>query len=287
MNDLTVITVATHDKGYLPVLKSQLKQNGINFKIIGYGDKWKGWKWRTDQILKYLKTHNPTDVIMVIDGYDVIVPGNKGQIMKKYRSFNTDVVFGIEMTDSLEPSYGIDYIYFPIIKSSFDINSQYMMNGGSFMGTAKSLIKIYERIKKYYKNTDTTDDQLALNNISLKDIQYKLDTDAKIFWIWAPTELYDIFHLLQYHYLPKNKNGIKIENNRVKFSNGIRPEVVHGVGQRDMTDLLDPKMNFKHPEWELTQGDLTYITSFMNILSLIILCVIIYYAYNYLYSDSD
>jgi hypothetical protein len=162
-----------HNDGYLPVIKKQLDHNHIDYKIIGYREKWKGWLWRTSLILECLRTnHQPDDLIVLFDGFDTIFTGKKEQLLSKYHSFNTDVVFGIEMNDSHQSSCAIKYLYFPIIRKLFGSNDKYMLNGCSFMGSAQSLIKIYERIQNYCRETGATDDQYALNNISLQGIDY-------------------------------------------------------------------------------------------------------------------
>ncbi len=80
MSKLTIVTVATQNEGYLPVLKHQLKKININYKILGYGQKWNGWMWRTILLIDYLKTHKPDDIIMIVDGYDVLLVGNEKDI---------------------------------------------------------------------------------------------------------------------------------------------------------------------------------------------------------------
>ncbi len=268
MSKLHIITVATHDDGYFPVLVKQMKDAHIHYHILGYGQKWKGWTWRTQLILNYLKNHNPDDIVMVIDGYDVLVVGNEKDIIRKYNEFNTDIVFGIHLSLSQDFSIFVKYITHPIIRSYFKTNNEHMMNGGSFMGKAKTLIIIYEKMIKYCMETGTTDDQIALNNISLNGINYKLDVYSKIFWMWDIDSVYEIMYTVITKNQSSELNTVKKHDRRAIFRNGIQPEIIHGMGHRDMSMFVDPLLKFQHKKRPYAQDDMDYLIN-------IIRCVII------------
>jgi hypothetical protein len=286
-NKLTVLTVATGDEGYLSILKKQFQDDNVNYKIIGYGEKWGGWTWRTDKILEYIrKNHHPDDIIMVVDGYDVLYVGNEKDIMKKYRSFNTDLVFGVELNDSVDYSYISKYVSFPIEKIYFDTDTEYIKNGGSFIGTAGALVKIYERMKAYSKKTGQSDDQLALNNISLKGISYKIDKKGEIFWIWHGNGAIEFTYMLLFNHFPDYIWDLKIDNGRPIFKNGVKPEIVHGVGQRNMTMLLDKDTTFEHKYRDLAQADLYYTMLIIKTLCVILFLIVVYLVYAHYYKDT-
>jgi hypothetical protein len=285
---LTILTVATDNDGYLPILKDQMDKDNVNYKIIGYGEKWGGWTWRTDKILKYInESHQPEDIIMVIDGYDVLYVGDEDNIMKKYRSFNTDVVFGVELNDSVEYSYVSHYIAFPIEKKYFATNNKYVKNGGSYIGTAKSLIKLYQLMKEYSIKTGITDDQYALNNISLEGISHKIDNEGQIFWIWHPYGTMEFINMMLYNHYPGIAPGIVMKNGRPIFSNGIQPEIIHGVGQRDMTIFLDHNLKFEHKYRPFAQQDIYYTMLFIKVSIVILILVLIYFAYSWYINDKN
>jgi hypothetical protein len=283
MSKLTIVTVATHNEGYLPVLEHQLKKTNINYKILGYGQKWNGWMWRTTLLIDYLKTHKPDDVVMVIDGYDVLLVGNEKDIMDKYKSFKTDIVFGVHFTKSQQYSAIVRYITHPIGKSYFNTTDEHMKNGGSFMGKAKSLINMYERIIEYSKKTGITDDQTALNNIFLNDIDHKLDVCSEIFWIWDADSVYDCLYYCIYNKLPGISCSYRIRNMRPVFCNGIQPEIIHGCAHRDMMTFVDPKLNFTIKSRDLVHSDvndsiLRRYGLIIFIIILMIMCIVSYYA---------
>lgn len=283
--NLTIITVATDEEGYLPVLRKQLEDRDIPFEIIGLGEKWGGWKWRTDQIIDYLKNnHNKDDIVMIVDGYDILIPGTKQDIMTKYKKFKTDVVFGVEPCDSQNISKAIQKVYLSALKKFFG-SGKYIKNGGSFMGRTESIIKIYERIKKYYDEQDTTDDQIALNGISLKGIDHKMDKKGEIFWIWGLATTYDIYHQLRYYYAPANDYGIEIKDKRPILMNDVTPEVVHGVANRDMSDLVDD--DFEYPVHDPTLPNVYYASIVIKVVLMITVLLLIYLAYGYIGRDKE
>ena len=276
---LTVLTVATGNDGYLPILKDQLEKGGVNYKIIGYGEKWGGWTWRTNKMMKYIRdNHDPDDVIMVVDGYDILFVGDEQSVMKKYRSFDTEVVFGVGLNDSIDYSYLAHYVTFPIERSYFKAEDRYMKNGGSYMGTARSLLKLYRRLKKFCKKTGNKDDQLALNNMSLNGIPHKLDTKGEIFWIWHPNGPSEFMSMLINGQYPGIVEGFEMKDERPEFPNGVKPEVIHGIGHRDMSVVIGTDFKCRHRA--IVQGDLYYTLYLVKAL-IIILPLLLFYLFYY------
>ena len=76
MANLYIVTVATESKFYFPYLIKSCKNNGVQLKILAYGEKWKGFNWRFKLVLDYLKSLNGNDIVCFVDGYDVICTRN-------------------------------------------------------------------------------------------------------------------------------------------------------------------------------------------------------------------
>jgi len=272
MSNLIIITVATKSDGYLPALKHHLVKNKIKHQILGYGQKWGGWIWRINIIMDYLRKCQPNDIVMIIDGYDIIVKGTEDSILRKYREFNTDIVFGVHYSDITDYSFVHKTINIAAIKQYFKTNNKYVMNGGSFMGSVEGIYEIYRRILMYNKKTGIKDDQIALNNISLKGLNYELDTMSKIFWIWDTNTVYEIMYDLIYKEYPPYKGSFVLKNRTPEFSNGESPEVIHGVGHRNMSMFVDTDIRIKHKPRVYVQND---IESSRNIGSIIAISILI------------
>ncbi len=246
MTELTVITVATQNDGYMPILKKQLENSKIKYDILGFGEKWKGWLWRTQLILNYLKKCKPDQIVMFVDGYDIVIVGIEQDILKKFKEFDTDIVIGVHLSGSQEYDVLFKFLYALTTKYYFSCNGDYILNAGCIMGKAKNMIDLYQRILDYSKKHDVTDDQRILNNICLKNLNFKLDIHSMIFWIWDPVSMYEFFYDIFYNHLPFYEKSIKKcvskshTRSRPIFRNGIMPEVIHGIGHRDMEKIIDP-----------------------------------------------
>ena len=80
---MIIITYATHIDGYLPILISECKNLNLNLKIIGLDKKWEGFFQRTLDYYEFLKTLNPDEICVFIDGFDTIVLENEKQKINK------------------------------------------------------------------------------------------------------------------------------------------------------------------------------------------------------------
>lgn len=78
--------------------------------------------------------------------------------------------------------------------------------------------------------------------------------------------------MLIYGYYPPNLNSTNIQNFRYVFSNNVKPEIIHSIGNRDMTQFLHPSYNFKHSYKKYSQKNLNYVVMCTRIL--IIVCII-------------
>ena len=71
-----LITVATHYDGYLKWLEAGCKRYNVNLIKLGWGQEWKGFVWKFELLLNYLTdiiAQNPYELIIFIDGYDVLL----------------------------------------------------------------------------------------------------------------------------------------------------------------------------------------------------------------------
>jgi general stress protein 26 len=288
---MKILTLATKTKGYLSVLKMLCKKNNHELIVIQYGNKWKGFAWRIKNTLKKIKNikdTNPNEIIMLIDAYDVLVLSNHEEIINKFYQFNCNVVFSSSSKNSGQPNLSLMYKYILHKRNKiyFKASSDHILNAGSIIGYSKDLYLIWSRMYKRYFQTFDNDDQVLLNNINLKDINYKVDIHSNIFWIWEITTLYELIYLVIYGYLPEYKKNIKYVDGRIYF-NQVKPSVIHGIGNRNMDELCK---NNKIPtsiisflfKKNTTQYDLKVLLNFLKIIFLLFLLLILYYIINYL-----
>lgn len=283
---LKIATVATHNDGYLPALKSICNKKKCHLDIIGFGQKWKGWAWRTEQIIEYLKKCHILDIVMLIDGFDVLVLASPDEIIQKFRKMNCNVLFSCSHMSRGQPdnnSFTYSNISFPSVKKYFQSNKNYILNAGTIMGYSKHLLQLYFQLQTQQNLTKIMDDQILLNRMNLSFLKYNIDFDSNIFWIWEIDQIKDYGYMLL-----KNEtyshDRIKYKKGRIMFNNGNTPCVVHGINNRNMDEICKSNnvflLNYKPKD--IQQKDLK--TFIQNTRYVICSLPVMFLAYKYLNS---
>ena len=162
-------------------------QKGQLLQVLGMGEPWKGGEGMANNpggghkinlLKKEIENHKEKDdlIIMFTDSYDVILLGEPGEILEKFKNFGAKVVFGAEgfcwPDASLETSY-------PVLAET---EGKRFLNSGGFIGYAKDIYAIVNHLEVQ----DSDDDQLYYTKIFLdEDFQakhkIKLDHKSEIF----------------------------------------------------------------------------------------------------------
>lgn len=245
---LYIVTVATENKFYMPYLIESVKRNNGELKILGYGQKWRGFNWRNYLVKEFLDTTNPDDIVCVIDGYDILCLRNLNELTNKFVEISNrekcKIIVGLEQDVVKQFRFWA--------RSKFGYCKNNSVNAGTYIGYSKNLIEIIKKIISINPN-DNADDQYLLTkycNIYNDDVyldmenelfltliktteQIKVNEDVKIidneliynnnkpFFIHTPsTFLDDIIIYLNYNYDYNNKPFEKflIEYNSKKFN---------------------------------------------------------------------
>lgn len=280
---MKIVTVSTKSDGYFPVLKKICKKNNHELVVLGYGEKWKGWVWRSKMFINYVSKCDPDEIIMIVDAYDVMVLASHKEIMKKYKKFKCDILFSASCVDSGQPNISWLYrnVIFNQVKNYFDVPDykSYILNAGTFMGKASKIHELYNRLYKRYVKTLVLDDQTNLNNIRLTGLNYKIDKDSEIFWIWERTSFKELIYFWIYNELYEKTHIYN--KGRVQFNN-IQPCVVHGIGNRVMDKLcFQVKIPYKTilnlNKKSIAQNDIKIFMVMGKLIIIILLLVIIKY----------
>lgn len=121
-----------------PLIKSAA-MNQIELQYVGLGVK----KWRNYDKLKYLnqilKAIPPDEVVCVVDAFDVFFQDNEQVILRKFESFDSDVVF------SAERGYSQQYRKYQNYYDKVSPEGPYKyLNSGTVIGKAWALSKLYK-----------------------------------------------------------------------------------------------------------------------------------------------
>ena len=180
-----IVTVANKSDGYYEILKKSCIRNGCELTTLGFGEKWGGFVWRLELIQEYLKSVNPYDIIIIIDGFDVIMTEHIDVFIDKYNKIDKSIVIGISNLNALSR-----YMCKRVFKSIKYNQKQYFLCAGMYVGYAIDLATMYNLINQYLGFKNYNDDQVLLckflnstNPIIQDFIKSKiiLDTEVTLF----------------------------------------------------------------------------------------------------------
>ncbi len=176
-----VVTVSNKSGGYYDILKESCIKHGCELTTLGYGEKWGGFVWRFKKIQEYLNTVNPDDIIIIVDGFDVVMTENIETVMKKYRTFGKNIVIGV--TYDCDLAVFMSKRFFGLVKYN---DQEYVINAGLYIGKCEKLLEMYKLIDDKYGFDNYKDDQLLMtkfmkDHVEFMDENIALDTKSTMF----------------------------------------------------------------------------------------------------------
>ena len=272
-----LITVVTHDSGYLKWLEESCKRYNVNLIKLGWGQKWQGFAWRFTLMINYLKSIDKDELVIFIDAYDVLLLRPLDDIEETFNSIikisNKKIIISCENNNNaLLKLFG---------NMQFGQCKSLGINAGTYMGRAKDLLDIYNKLTQdvNFKNND--DDQVLFTTMcnNNNDLFY-IDSDHNIFLIAA-----GLFSKKM------SFDGINIDKNKKLTFNNSTPYFIHAPGNTLMDDLI------KKLGYNITNDDINnnYYNSlsekikkfkyYNNKFSIIIILIIIFLIYWIFYKN--
>jgi len=274
MSKLYIITVVTESKYYFPYLKESCKLNGVELVVLGYGEKWKGFNWRSKLIINFISKLNKDDIVCVIDGYDVLCTRNLLELPNifKFIQKKTECKM-IVGHDKILKNFTSIYV-----KNFFGTCKNISINIGTYIGYSSDVIDILNKIQ-IMNSKDNADDQVLITkycNIYPNDIY--IDTHNEIFLtIDSP--------------LNKITDFINIDKNIISYNESI-PFFIHGPGSTYLDELIiklygiNPNLNndFKLKFINFIIDNIkVYVIYYIKILFILfIILILIYFVIKYL-----
>lgn len=128
--------------------------------MLGYKEKWQGWKWRIEKYVEALKKCHDKELVIFMDAYDVIAATDKSptDFESAFYSFKRKIVVGCEWYCGNSKNCGNVEAWWKnhkIKKPPFRKH----VNAGGVAGYAKYLLKMYSWIL----NENFEDDQLGVS----------------------------------------------------------------------------------------------------------------------------
>jgi hypothetical protein len=229
---MKIITVATESNGYFYSLQESATKFNYELIVLGYGEKWKGFGWRVNLIIDYIKTLPKNEIILMVDAYDVIILRDSNELKEEFIKLNVKFLCGaFRKLDGLlglcqEIEFG---------KTKNNIPPPYNnLCAGTWISTVEYAISIYDNL--YIENNK--DDQVLLNQIYDNDNNLITpDYNFNIFCTVFPTLLTRQI---------RSDDQILITNKKLYCGvTKTYPFIIHGVGNTDLTNILN-KLDFNN-----------------------------------------
>jgi len=211
-----LITVSTKKHSNLKRWKESAETHRLNPIILGLHEKKQyndpiigsakfGMKLR--YLIKFLQKKESDDIILFTDAWDVIIIRDCSEILKTYKSFKKDIVFGGEKGFCLPDFW--NYFQYDFTKPFPFLNSGVMIGKA---GTIKNLLEKYTE----KDIEDSVDDQVLWRKIYLENKdKIAIDFTAKLILNTSLT----------------SKNDYIFKNNIFKYKEtNTNPSIIHAQG---------------------------------------------------------
>lgn len=239
---MKVVTLATHDSGYLQALKESCDRYGYDLKVLGWGEKWEGFVMRANLYKEYLKEIPPDEYVVCCDAYDVLALRPAEELLQEIKG-SDKVICAFDEHSSIT-----DFIYG---KPPYEFDGKkYYANAGMLIGKCEKIIQIYEIMCKDEKCTKKNiEDQALFNGL--------LQVHNELVVIDVNNELiYNLKYPRDKSYLKQMIDGAIFNKRFVlddthdffnindgSLKNGNRPFFIHANGNSDIDSLCE-KMGY-------------------------------------------
>ncbi len=169
---LHICTMATQETKGLCYLRKSCERYDLHLDVLGLGQPWIGFGQRLHYYEDYAKTLPETDILLFVDGYDVIFQADEKTILETFYAMNHPFVISVERDcwphKDMAPLFPKD--------TSFRY-----INGGSYIGYAGNVVEILKGLRPYDLYCD--DQGVLMLDWVKHPQQYCLDTYCQLFLV--------------------------------------------------------------------------------------------------------
>lgn len=206
-----VCTVATSRQPGLVSLERSCHKFGLDLTIFGTQMSWRGLGWRQRVLYWNLwRRCLAYDYVLFVDGYDCIVASPLEEIMQKYFTMKTPLLFGAEVL-----SHPLPAERYPASGVTHRYN---YLNAGGFIGEMGYVLRLMTRLGIFRLPNDYYDQQRYAEAFVSGRTRITLDHDGEIFQclFFASDDL--------------EVRGERLANRRTSST----PCIIHGNGGTDL-----------------------------------------------------
>jgi len=154
----------------IDVFRESCKTCGYTLRLLAMGEKWQGFAWRWEVLLRALKDLSADCVVLVTDAFDSCVVADSVELLRRFKEFESPIVFSCEPSRTNFMPWAAYYRW-----RVFGVDP--IVNGGTYMGYAGDLREFIARLKY---NPDT-DDQRLLTSLH-RYIRMTVDVESRLFY---------------------------------------------------------------------------------------------------------
>jgi len=163
MPKLLLLTVNTGDS---TVWDTTAGFNGFdNRRILGAGQQWGGWGWRTSLYIDGIMGAPDADLVVLTDGGDVFFVGPEAELIDKFVRLNHSIVLGAELgccTGRFQNGTAhTEAVHF--FTSRTPVHIHRFLNGGFVMGRRDDVLQLLMNNRGYDDDQEGYIDQLMKN----------------------------------------------------------------------------------------------------------------------------
>lgn len=176
---MKLVTVATRSEDYFPVLQDGAARLGYDLVVLGWGQRWRGFAWRWSLLKAYLTTVPPDEVVVWCDAYDVFPVATPETVETRFRAFRKPMVMSVEASD-----VPVAEIYIRRRMFGKSCRPGVFINGGLYMGYARTLAAMIGVLETQVGVRDSDDDQRLLNRLCRTQFMRHVafDLESRIFF---------------------------------------------------------------------------------------------------------
>ncbi len=169
---LHVCTVATQETKGLRYLRKSCERYNLPLVVLGMGQPFPGRAYKLYAYEEYAKNLPPTDIVLCVDGYDVIFQADEKTILETFYAMNHPFVISVERN------------CFPFVEMARyfpkDTSFRYL-NAGSYIGYAGKVAEVLRSLRPY--DLKANDQGVLMMDFFMQPQKYCLDTYCQLFLV--------------------------------------------------------------------------------------------------------
>ncbi|CAM9228621.1 unnamed protein product [Phaeothamnion confervicola] len=139
VGDILLLTVASHSKPQLELLRRSAVAVGIGLRVEGLGDPWRGLGSKVAYMRDALEGADNNTLVLFLDAFDTLFLPAATALVQRFLWIGADLVFGAELACS--PDDSLRLLYPPHL-----VAAKAFLNSGTYVGRASDVRRMLDEI---------------------------------------------------------------------------------------------------------------------------------------------